>query len=176
MIAVFYPGSSIDNKEFVKHLIKLVYWPIYGEMTFREIAEHEEADFSAEKMFYGYVSTMIYVCLAKILLLNIVIAMFSNTFEEINKNSTELWKFNRLKLIYKYDEFYYKFPIPPPFSLISNCLQNLTLLFNCFLKNSNNEKTKKKQIKLEFPKVDEKLLGIFLIFKIYNFMFQFFFL
>ena len=146
MIAVFYPGSSIDNKEFVKHLIKLVYWPIYGEMTFREIAEHEEADFSAEKMFYGYVSTMIYVCLANILLLNIVIAMFSNTFEEINKNSTELWKFNRLKLIYKYDEFYYKFPIPPPFSLISNCLQNLTLLFNCFLKNSNNEKTKKNKL------------------------------
>ena len=143
MIAVFYPGSSINNKEFVKHLVKLVYWPIYGEMTFREIAEHEEADFSAEKMFFGYVSTMIYVCLANILLLNIVIAMFSNTFEEINKNSTELWKFNRLKLIYKYDEFYYKFPIPPPFSLFSNFLQNLVLLFNCFLKNSNIEKTKK---------------------------------
>jgi hypothetical protein len=131
-------------------------------MTFREIAE--DADFSSEKMFYGYVSTMIYVCLANILLLNIVIAMFSNTFEEINKNSTELWKFNRLKLIYKYDEFYYKFPIPPPFSLISNSIQNFSMLFNCFVKHSNIEKTKKKQIKLEFPKVDEKLLGIFLIF------------
>ncbi len=90
--------------------------------------------------------------------------MFSNTFEEINKNSTELWKFNRLKLIYKYDEFYYKFPIPPPFSLISNSIQNFSMLFNCFVKHSNIEKTKKKQIKLEFPKVDEKLLGIFLIF------------
>lgn len=131
-------------------------------MTFREIAENNY--FSSEKMFYGYVSTIIYVCLANILLLNIVIAMFSNTFEEINKNSTELWKFNRLKLIYKYDEFYYKFPIPPPFSLISNSIQNFSMLFNCFVKHSNIEKTKKKQIKLEFPKVDEKLLGIFLIF------------
>ena len=142
-------------------------------MTFRDLGESEEAGFSSEKLFYGYVSTMVYVCLANVLLLNIVIAMFSNTFEEINKNSTELWKFNRLKLIYKYDEFYYKFPIPPPFSLFSNFLQNLVLLFNCFLKNSNIEKTKKKQIKLEFPKIDERLLGIFLIFKIIIILYKF---
>jgi hypothetical protein len=131
-------------------------------MTFREIAE--DADFSSEKMFYGYVSTMIYVCLANILLLNIVIAMFSNTFEEINKNSTELWKYNRLKLIYKYDEFYYRFPIPPPFSLVYYCLKSFNFIFKCILRHFKINKIKKQQmIKLEYPKADEKLLGNYLL-------------
>ena len=162
-IAVFFPGSSITDQDFVKHLVKFVYWPIYGDMTFRDLGESEEDGFSNEKIFYGYVSTMVYVLLANVLLLNIVIAMFSNTFEEINKNSTELWKFNRLKLIYKYDEFYYRFPIPPPFSLVYYSLKCFIFIFKCILKHFKIKKIKKQKIiKLEYPKADEKLLGIYI--------------
>ncbi len=42
-------------------------------MTFRDLGESTDAGYSNEKIFYGYVSTMVYVLLANVLLLNIVI-------------------------------------------------------------------------------------------------------
>jgi hypothetical protein len=76
-LAMLYPGSKIDSN-LVRDLIKTVYWPIYGEMTFRDIAENETltSSFSSREIFYGYMSTMIYVFIVNVLLLNIVIAMF----------------------------------------------------------------------------------------------------
>ena len=74
---MLYPGSKIDSN-LVTDLIKTVYWPIYGEMTFRDIAENETltSSFSSGEIFYGYMSTLIYVFIVNVLLLNIVIAMF----------------------------------------------------------------------------------------------------
>lgn len=71
---MLYPGSKIDTN-LVKELINLVYWPIYGEMTFKDIPK-EKPELVGLQVLYGYMSTMIYVFIANVLLLNIVIAMF----------------------------------------------------------------------------------------------------
>lgn len=72
---MLYPGSIIGSN-LVKEFINLVYWPIYGEMTFREILDEDKKIFSKEAIFYGYISTIIYVCIVNILLINILIAIF----------------------------------------------------------------------------------------------------
>lgn len=68
-----YPGSKIDSK-LIKQLINLAYWPIYGEMTFNDLVL--DPSLSSESVFYSYLSTIIYVCIANVLLLNLLIAMF----------------------------------------------------------------------------------------------------
>ena len=71
---MLYPGSKIDTN-LAKELINLVYWPLYGEMTFKDVPK-EKPELVGLQVLYGYMSTMIYVFIANVLLLNIVIAMF----------------------------------------------------------------------------------------------------
>jgi hypothetical protein len=75
---MLYPGSKIDTN-LAKELINLVYWPIYGEMTFKDVP-NEKPELGGLQVLYGYMSTMIYVFIANVLLLNIVIAMFRYSY------------------------------------------------------------------------------------------------
>jgi transient receptor potential cation channel subfamily M protein 5 len=59
---------------------------------------------------------MIYVVIGNVLLINLLIAMFSSTYEQVQENADQIWKFNRYKLVYEYVNV----PIlPPPLSLLS---------------------------------------------------------
>ena len=57
-------------------LIFIYYRPIYGEITFIGLVEGDEKNLTREGVLYGYISTMIYMCIANVLLLNLLIAMF----------------------------------------------------------------------------------------------------
>ncbi|KAM4604585.1 LOW QUALITY PROTEIN: transient receptor potential cation channel subfamily M member 2-like [Discoglossus pictus] len=59
----------------------------------------------------------LYLLLANILLLNLLIAMFSYTFGEIESHTDQIWKFYRFGLIKEYNE---RPAAPPPFILISH--------------------------------------------------------
>jgi hypothetical protein len=53
--------------------------PIYGDVTFKTLVQErspEEKPLPSEGIVYGYISTMIYMCIANVLLLNLLIAMF----------------------------------------------------------------------------------------------------
>ena len=65
IIAILYPGTEIGSDLF-KSLIYMAYWPLYGEMTFLEIIKDESL--SNEGAIYAYASTIIYVCIANVLL------------------------------------------------------------------------------------------------------------
>ncbi|KAE8628405.1 hypothetical protein XENTR_v10007503 [Xenopus tropicalis] len=59
----------------------------------------------------------IYLLMANILLLNLLIAMFSNTFGDVESHTDQIWKFYRFGLIKEYNER----PVaPPPFILLSH--------------------------------------------------------
>lgn len=59
----------------------------------------------------------LYMLIANVLLLNLLIALFSNTFEQIQANAEKYWKFQRYSLI---REYYYRPTFVPPFILISH--------------------------------------------------------
>ncbi|XP_069827973.1 transient receptor potential cation channel subfamily M member 2-like [Dendropsophus ebraccatus] len=59
----------------------------------------------------------LYLLLANILLLNLLIAMFSYTFAEIESHTDEVWKFMRFSLIKEYNE---RPTAPPPLILFSH--------------------------------------------------------
>merc|ERR1712176_1093829 len=77
----------------------------------------------------------VYVIIVQILLINLLIALFTSTYDEINKNSTQLWKFERYRLV---KEYYFKPQLPPPFIFISHIL-NYFKKFNGEEKNENTK-------------------------------------
>ncbi|KAJ1121117.1 hypothetical protein NDU88_009245 [Pleurodeles waltl] len=58
----------------------------------------------------------LYLLFANILLLNLLIAMFSYTFSEVQDHTDQIWKFQRHNLIEEYSN---RPPAPPPFILFS---------------------------------------------------------
>ncbi|XP_075705067.1 transient receptor potential cation channel subfamily M member 2-like [Rhinoderma darwinii] len=67
----------------------------------------------------------LYLLLANILLLNLLIAMFSYTFADIESHTDQVWKFQRFGLIKEYNE---RPAAPPPLILLSHVYTLLKLL------------------------------------------------
>uniref|UniRef100_A0A3B3UVA2 Transient receptor potential cation channel, subfamily M, member 2 n=1 Tax=Poecilia latipinna TaxID=48699 RepID=A0A3B3UVA2_9TELE len=59
----------------------------------------------------------VYLLFANILLLNLLIAIFDYTFQEVHDNTDKIWKFQRYQLI---KEYYSHPPPPPPFVIFSH--------------------------------------------------------
>ena len=50
-----------------------------------------------------------------VLLLNLLIAMFSSTFQQVQENTDKIWKFQRYRLVF---EYYGSSIFPPPLTFI----------------------------------------------------------
>ncbi|XP_026074779.1 transient receptor potential cation channel subfamily M member 2-like [Carassius auratus] len=61
----------------------------------------------------------VYLLFANILLLNLLIAIFNYTFEEVQDNTDTIWKFQRYELI---KEYHSRPALPPPFILLSHLI------------------------------------------------------
>ncbi|XP_014879157.1 transient receptor potential cation channel subfamily M member 2-like, partial [Poecilia latipinna] len=59
----------------------------------------------------------VYLLFANILLINLLIAIFNYTFEEVHDNTDRIWKFQRYQLI---KEYYSRPAPPPPFIILSH--------------------------------------------------------
>ncbi|XP_048811178.1 transient receptor potential cation channel subfamily M member 2 isoform X1 [Lagopus muta] len=59
----------------------------------------------------------LYLLFTNILLLNLLIAMFNYTFQQVQQHTDQIWKFQRHDLI---EEYHGRPPAPPPFILLSH--------------------------------------------------------
>ncbi|XP_033748450.1 transient receptor potential cation channel subfamily M member-like 2 [Pecten maximus] len=127
--AILYPVSRFDGDLLFK-LLRIPYWNLYGELILDEM-EIKEPECSFDPKLYendtlprcptqigGYVVPILmgfYMMIANILLLNLLIAMFSNTFQKVQENSDLYWCFQRFTLIYDYS---CRPVLPPPLILV----------------------------------------------------------
>ncbi|XP_041934390.1 transient receptor potential cation channel subfamily M member 2-like [Alosa sapidissima] len=91
----------------------------------------------------------VYLLFANILLLNLLIAIFNYTFQEVQDNTDKIWKFQRYDLI---KEYHSRPALPPPFILLSHLL----LLFRRFVMRQHPQKHK--QFRKRLSKTDEEEL------------------
>ncbi|KAL4613437.1 transient receptor potential cation channel subfamily M member 5 [Arapaima gigas] len=92
---------------------------------------------------------VIFLLVTNVLLLNLLIAMFSYTFQVVQGNTDIFWKFQRYNLIVEYHS---RPALAPPFIIISHCSQLMLSLF---------KKTESKLEHLERelpPGLDQKLM------------------
>ncbi|OWF39756.1 transient receptor potential cation channel subfamily M member 2-like [Mizuhopecten yessoensis] len=127
--AILYPVSRFDG-DLLFNLLRIPYWNLYGELILDEM-EIKEPECSFDPLLYendtlprcpteigGYVVPILmgfYMMIANLLLLNLLIAMFSNTFQKVQENSDLYWYFQRFTLIYDYS---CRPMLPPPLILV----------------------------------------------------------
>ena len=139
--ATLYPNNKLDMELF-RSIANKAYWPIYGEMLILgEINEVDTNVCSAEGncplesgIWFSYIALMMYMVVANVLLINLLIAMFSSTFERVQENTDQIWKFQRYRLVFEYIDASI---FPPPISFIGY----FVTLINYFLK-KQEEKSK----------------------------------
>ncbi|CAC5379427.1 TRPM1 [Mytilus coruscus] len=123
--AVLFPNSVLSRWELFKDLVYLPYWQLYGELNLDRIEGKEPSECTkdihlytngtmsrcAETNQFNSLMLAVYLILANILLVNMLIAMFSDTFQKVQDNSEIIWKFHMYALVYEYYDRP-MFPIP----------------------------------------------------------------
>ncbi|KAJ8036475.1 Transient receptor potential cation channel subfamily M member 3 [Holothuria leucospilota] len=125
--AIMFPNQS-DAQKIFTGIFYQAYFQMYGELFLEEIQVEGCTDDPTlndanglecpEYSWMGILLLCGYMMLSNVLLLNLLIAMFSYTFSNVQDNTDELWKFQRYEVI---NEFFGRPPVPPPFIIISHC-------------------------------------------------------
>lgn len=111
--------------------------PTDGDNCFANITGLVDPERCPRQHFTVDIMNWVYMLMVNILLINLLIALFSNTFEKIQANSQKIWKFYRYTYI---REYYYRPPLAPPLIIIGHfyrkrlsILSNRVCLFREFL-------------------------------------------
>ncbi|CAI2728166.1 unnamed protein product [Schistosoma spindalis] len=121
---LLYPYRANFSWRTLRDIFYYPYWNLYGEIMLEyAFAENEGCTttgvLNSECPMSNYLSPLflaVYLMIAGILLINLLIAIFSNVFEKIEENSIELWKFNIFSIVLEYSN---RPVLPVPFSSIT---------------------------------------------------------
>ncbi|XP_074622988.1 transient receptor potential cation channel subfamily M member-like 2 isoform X1 [Acropora palmata] len=106
--AVSFPGPGKFSKGFgevVRGIVDLPYWQMYGELFLEEISGQKPDEYGEVHPTAKWLSQALlagYMLFTNVLLLNLLIAIFSYTFERVQEDSDKVWKFQRYELIAEY--------------------------------------------------------------------------
>ncbi|CAF0758789.1 unnamed protein product [Brachionus calyciflorus] len=119
--ATMYPGNTFDIN-LIKTMINKAYWPIYGDMKILDELNDDEACLATSSCpdsagkYYSFGALMVYMVVANVLLINLLIAMFSSTYEDVQLKTDQIWKYQRYRLVF---EYFNSSVFPPPFSIFA---------------------------------------------------------
>ena len=115
----------VDIPDMIYNIIYLPYWQMYGELNLENI-EHKNKTVCYKDAFcedftvYNHVTRLllaVYLLVGNVMLLNLLIAIFTSVFEDVQENSKEVWKYEMYRLVEEYDQ---KPGLAPPFVIIED--------------------------------------------------------
>ena len=118
IVYIFYPYYQIFGEYFLDELESnpFVIIPLPSNSTFFGVGSQPVANFWLTTQILTYIAIMFWILIANVLLLNLMIAYFSQIYEDVSKNAASIYLFNFLEIVNEYKE---KSFFPPPFNLIS---------------------------------------------------------
>nr|CAH8824499.1 unnamed protein product [Trichobilharzia regenti] len=125
---LLYPYRSSFEWAAMRDIFIYPYWNLFGEITLEYAFAQKEGCSNVtmvgeECPAFNILSPLFlaaYLMTAAILLMNLLIAIFSNVFEKIEENSIELWKFNIFSMVLEYSN---RSILPVPFSAITAIIE-----------------------------------------------------
>ncbi|XP_021375671.1 transient receptor potential cation channel subfamily M member 5-like [Mizuhopecten yessoensis] len=164
--ANLYPASRIDD-DLVFNLLRIPYWNLYGELNLN-ILELKEPDCTFDRFLYEngtlprcptaigtYLVPLlmgIYMMFASILLLNLLIAMFSNSYAKVQAETHLHWCYQRFTLIHECSR---RPPFALPFNLTSKLFKKICCFWLC-KKCRRNRQDEYKENTRTYPVNDKK--------------------
>ncbi|CAH3032490.1 unnamed protein product [Porites lobata] len=139
--AILYPNEG-PSWSMASRVFFRPYFQAYGELFLNapDLIENTTTVFGTpRKDSYGdtVVSfmTAIYLLVVNILLLNLLIAIFNNTYEKVQTNAKQIWKFERYYLVTEYKQ---RPVLIPPFIILNHVIYAIRFLYRCCFKKSCN--------------------------------------
>lgn len=107
--ALRFPNAPVSWR-LLKDVVYLPYWQMYGELFLENVEGNVDNCNSTagssnpcpRKSWLAIILFAVYMIITNVLLLNLLIAMFSYTFEKVQENSEKVWRYYRYNLIYEY--------------------------------------------------------------------------
>ncbi|XP_068601883.1 short transient receptor potential channel 6-like [Brachionichthys hirsutus] len=136
----YYLGAK-HNDAFttLEESFKTLFWAIFGLSEVKSVVLNIDHKFIEN---IGYVLYGVYNIIMVIVLLNMLIAMFNSSFQEIEDDADVEWKFARAKLWFSY--FEHGGTLPVPFNLLPSLTSIISLMLGikAFLWNVPDSKNK----------------------------------
>ncbi|KAL5018957.1 hypothetical protein ScPMuIL_004679 [Solemya velum] len=141
--AIIFPNSPA-NWKLVKDVVYFPYWQIYGELFLDNMEGVEPSTCSHNRTIWHDLEEMercpepsqlvpllagVYMILTNILLVNLLIAMFSYTFQRVQNNSETVWKYYRYGLV---NEFHKRPTLIPPLIIVNHLYRLGKLIYSHF--------------------------------------------
>ncbi|XP_077992879.1 transient receptor potential cation channel subfamily M member 8-like [Glandiceps talaboti] len=146
--ALLYPNRSKWYWGIFRDVLYMPYFQIYGELFLEEIdPSYGDKDFpicdasnidptqscSVGHPVIPYLMAM-YLIVGNVLLLNLLIAIFSFVFEEVQTNSLQVWKYEVYDLVMEFED---RPALPPPFIIFSHIFLVLRWFYRRFKKKNS---------------------------------------
>ena len=147
LYSALYPGHAF-NFELFRNVMNKGYWSIFGDFRILNelvlepnCAERTDCYTHHTGTYFTLFTLMVYCVIANVLLINLLIAMFSYTFQNIQSNTDKIWKYQRYDLVLEH----FDAPVlPPPLNVFGYIIESFDLI--CSKINSKRmENTLKKQ-------------------------------
>ncbi|CAF0931211.1 unnamed protein product [Adineta ricciae] len=105
-------GQPPFDLAIFRKIFHAAYWHVFGQINdLDDVKDNFELTGWA-----AFVLLAFYMAISNILLVNLLVAMFSNTFDRMYSKMDTLWKFHRYHIIKEYTILA---PLPPPLNLLS---------------------------------------------------------
>uniref|UniRef100_UPI0037E818C9 short transient receptor potential channel 6 isoform X1 n=1 Tax=Semicossyphus pulcher TaxID=241346 RepID=UPI0037E818C9 len=138
----YYLGAKYNDAfTTLEESFKTLFWAIFGLSEVKSVVINIDHKFIEN---IGYVLYGVYNIIMVIVLLNMLIAMFNSSFQEIEDDADVEWKFARAKLWFSY--FEQGGTLPVPFNLVPNPMSVVSLWLGIreFLWDVPQDKSKEK--------------------------------
>ncbi|XP_067038540.1 transient receptor potential cation channel subfamily M member 3-like isoform X2 [Acropora muricata] len=124
--ALFF-GSKEPYWGVINDVLYKPYWHVYGELFVEHQVEEGKLDTGEIPSHAGGHLTWIhrvlmaaYLLVTNVLLINLLIAIFSNVFKEVQENSYQIWKCQYYDVVKEYSK---QPPLAPPFAILCHVVE-----------------------------------------------------
>ncbi|PAA59418.1 hypothetical protein BOX15_Mlig007500g6 [Macrostomum lignano] len=126
--------QSASSMDVMENMLRFTFYTMLGEYSNENIMgknhcgkENCPAPHKIGKVVVPDFFLIVYIIITNVLLLNLLIALFSKTVDEIHNKSRALWQFERYDLV---AEFKARSPFPPPLNVLDIPLLLCKTIFN----------------------------------------------
>ncbi|CAF3990732.1 unnamed protein product [Rotaria sordida] len=132
---------TFDGRSVFRHILYPSYYLMYGSTDKELTALDQNRDLGTS--IATQVLLAFHMLFVNILLINLLIAMFSFTFESVQSQTDLVWRYERYSFI---REYFDRPPLFPPFIIITHFIELIKFLIRNLRKNKNSN-MKKRQTK-----------------------------